>query len=235
MEPIDWARAAGFAFGGAMFWIAYFDLKDRLRPEPRRTLVLAFALGGVAAGIALAVYRLGEAAGVPEVPGLAPAAVAAWCMLWVGPVEEGAKFAVVRGAIFGRREFDEIIDGPVYAAVSAVGFAAVENLLYAPHVDWRTHLARSIASPLTHSMFAAVWGYGLARARLAAPTRAGAIAWQAGTLAAAIVLHGAYDAILLSTARPWLAAVLVAALWLAFLVQARRAVRVAYPSPRPAR
>jgi hypothetical protein len=34
-----WVRGVGFVFGAALFWIGYFDLKDRLRPEPRRALL----------------------------------------------------------------------------------------------------------------------------------------------------------------------------------------------------
>ena len=45
-------------------------------------------------------------------------------------------------------EFDEPIDGLVYAAVVAVGFASVENLLYLAYLPWTEHLARSLASPV---------------------------------------------------------------------------------------
>ena len=34
----------GVAAAGALFWLFYYDLKDRIRPEPRRLLIVAFVL-----------------------------------------------------------------------------------------------------------------------------------------------------------------------------------------------
>ncbi len=66
-------------FGGALFWMMYFDHKDRLRPEPRRMLLWAFVVGAAAAVAASGLYRVAEAAGAPPYPGPSPASIAAYC------------------------------------------------------------------------------------------------------------------------------------------------------------
>ena len=54
------APALGLTVAGALFWLMYLDVKDALRPEPRRMLLAAVALGCVASAIAFLVYRLLE-------------------------------------------------------------------------------------------------------------------------------------------------------------------------------
>lgn len=230
-----WVRGVGFVFGAALFWIAYFDLKDRLRPEPRRALLAAFALGGLSAGVAWLAYRALPALGLPPDPGSSARSIVPYCLLVVGPIEEGAKFLVARAVLVRMPAFDEPIDGLVYAAVVAVGFASVENLLYLAHLPWTEHLARSLASPLTHSLFAAVWGFGLARARFAARSRWSSAGWQLGTLALAMAFHGVYDAIVLASGALWTAAAIVLGLWTFVIVRARHLTLSVYSAASPAR
>jgi len=211
--------------GGAVFWLIYFDLKDRLKPEPRRLLLLAFLLGGLAALLGLAAYRLAEWLGAPVSPGESQSEILLYCLALVGPIEEGAKFLVARALIFRWKQFDEPIDGLIYASAVAVGFAAVENLLYLPHLDWPEQLARALTSPLTHSLFAAIWGLGLIHARLHAPTRGARFLLQALPLAASMLLHGFYDFLVIGPGATLPASGIVLVLWLWMIVWARSVVR----------
>lgn len=218
-------RAVGFVAAGSLFWLQYFDLKDALQPEPRRRLAQAFGLGMLAVGVAWAGYRAAAWAGLPSSPPEAAGDVVLYCLLVVGPVEEGAKFLVARAVCFRWKHFDERIDGLVYAAAVALGFAAVENFLFLRALPWTTGLVRALVSPLTHSLFAAVWGFGASRALLAAKTPASRFLWQALTLASAMVLHGAYDiAVLIDGAAPF-AAIVMAALWAFVIWNARRVAK----------
>ena len=46
-------------------------------------------------------------------------------------IEEGLKgLAVLVVFLLFRNEFDSVLDGIVYAAITAMGFAAIENVLY---------------------------------------------------------------------------------------------------------
>jgi len=221
---VYWIRGAGFAAGGAAFWLVYFYLKDRLRPEPRRLLFAAFVLGGLSALLAVGLFRLLPLLGLPATPGVGQAAILAYCVAIVGPIEEGAKFAVARGIVFRWHAFDEPIDGVVYAAVVAIGFATVENLLYIPLLDWPHQLARALASPLTHSLFAAIWGYGVGRAFFTERGGFRRFAWQAGTLVGSMIVHGVYDYLLLARGATLTAGAIVLVLWVGLIVQCRRLV-----------
>ncbi len=218
-------RALGLAVGGALFWLVYFNLKDHLRPEPRRLLLAAFALGNLSAVVALGGFRLAELLGAPAWPGAGEAAILVYCLGLVGPLEEGAKFLVARLTVYRSRDFDEPIDGIVYAATVAIGFATVENLLFATYLGAGEQVARSLASPLTHSLFAAVWGFGIARARFDARSAVGRLTWQGGTLVSAMALHGLYDFVLLAWGAAYLAGGIALVLWLALIAHARAVVR----------
>lgn len=215
-------RGLGFIVAGVLFWLLYFDLKDRLRPEPRRRLLQAVLLGLPAALLALGTYSILERLGVRLAPGESRAGVLVYCLAVIGPIEEGAKFLVARTVAFRWPEFDERIDGLIYAACVAIGFAAIENVLYMQFLPWPMQAVRSIVSPLTHSLFAALWGFGVARARFDARSPAARFLWQAGTLVASMAAHGLYDYFLLAGDHPWLSAGVSVVLWVFLIVYARR-------------
>ena len=58
------------------------------------------------------------------------------CFLVIGPREEIAKFLAVRLFVYRNKEFNEPLDGIIYAAAAALGFASLENMLYV--IDWHT-------------------------------------------------------------------------------------------------
>lgn len=222
-ETTAWLRGLGFVAGGAVFWLMYFDWKDRLRPEPRRLLAVAYGAGFAAAGAAFLAYRALAALGV-SIPAAGVGAMTLYCLLVVGPVEEGAKFLSARLTVFRRKEFDEPIDGLIYASMVAIGFATVENVLYLPYLDWRQQLARSLTSPLTHSLMAAPWGFAAAQARLSGASFHVRLAIVGTGLAASIFLHGIYDTFLLAFGLTLPAAATALALWIGILLRARRLV-----------
>ncbi|WP_054847888.1 PrsW family glutamic-type intramembrane protease [Methanoculleus chikugoensis] len=120
-------------------------------------------------------------------------------------VEEYGKFAVVRRfAYHNPPEFDEPMDGIVYAAVAALGLASLENVLYvftayltSPALALGTIAIRAIFSVPGHALFASVWGYALGRAKFTAAERRPAIILQGG-LILGMVLHGIFNFLLFS-------------------------------------
>lgn len=151
--------AAGFAPG--VFWLWYFYRKDKYEPEPQR-LVLRTAGFGVLAAVPVAIV------GEPFNELFFVAAVI------VAPIiEELAKFAVVRFTIYNNREFNEPMDGIVYAAAAALGFASIENVGYIAHQYSHegllsassTFVFRALLSVPGHVLFSSLWGYALGRAK----------------------------------------------------------------------
>jgi RsiW-degrading membrane proteinase PrsW (M82 family) len=220
-----WSGGAAAIVGGALLWIVYFDAKDRLDREPRHLLALAFVLGIGAGALGLVGFALAESLGLPRSPGEDRTGILLYCLLAVGPIEEGAKFLVARAVVFRWKAFDEPIDGLVYAAALAIGFATFESFLYLPHTDGVAQLARAATAPLTHALFAGIWGIGASRALLAPRSRTTRFAWQAGTLALAMGLHGLYDALLLGWGATVLASGTVGVVWIGALAWVARVVR----------
>ena len=196
-----------------IFWAAYHYHKDRHLPEPPENLLLCFVLGLIAAAISKGLYlgleplglRL-DAVALANEDGLA---LFAYAMLAIGPIEELAKLLPFLVVVIRLKAFDEPLDGIIYASVVALGFASYENYLYMQFLDGVELWARAVASPLTHCMFASIWGYAFGlryhgRSRRLAPGLIG--------LAVAAVLHGLYDWILLAAPpalRPLPAAVIL--------------------------
>jgi len=140
---------------------------DRWEPEPRGALVFAFLWGaGASVLIALAVdaeiQNVIAAAGGPG-PGydFFSAAIQAPIVEEVG---KGLGVLILFWAV--RRHFDGPVDGIVYAAWVAGGFAFTENILYfgqalmdgSTATTVETFFVRGIMSPFAHVMFSACLG-----------------------------------------------------------------------------
>jgi RsiW-degrading membrane proteinase PrsW (M82 family) len=200
----------------AMFWAIYHYRKDHNLPEPLGHLALAFGLGVVAYYLAGLMYQaLGffglrmDAWALAEtnLPGLFLYAV-----LGIGVIEESAKMLLYVLVIIRFREFNEPIDGIIYASFIALGFALVENLNYLQFLTAKEALGRGFAGPVVHIVFASIWGYYIGRAWLCGkkllPILLAALAFTA-------FLHGVYDFIVIALPPPALAitAVLITGLW----------------------
>lgn len=198
----------------ALAWVFYFRWKDAHRPEPWTLTLLCVAGGAMSALLSLLGYEGLEWIGVGTTweqlsDGRWPESVLA--ALRIGAVEEAAKLLPVILLALRRREFDEELDGIVYAALSAIGFASAESVvLFATGAEAPLNiLARAVTSPLTHALFTAPAGLGIALwlfRRRPAPLVLG--------VGASILLHALYNWLLARPELPQLSsALLMAALW----------------------
>ena len=80
----------------------------------------------------------------------------------------------------------------IYAMTVALGFAALENLEYTVRFGPGVLLTRSLLSIPVHLACAAIWGYGLARARFISKHKRYFTTVLPYLLAAAVV-HAAFD------------------------------------------
>ena len=153
-----------------LFWAAYHYYTDRHLPEPLAHLLLVFALGMLAAAISQGVYvALGWVGLRYDAGALADnstLALLAYAMLVIGPVEELAKLLPFVLIVIRFREFDEPLDGFIYASFLALGYAAVENWQYLDYLTPVEAAARGFASPVVHIVFASVWAYWITQAHL---------------------------------------------------------------------
>ncbi|MDI6718341.1 MAG: PrsW family glutamic-type intramembrane protease [Methanomicrobiales archaeon] len=171
--------AIGFAPG--VFWLWYFYSRDRIEPEPRAMVARIF-LYGILIAFPVAIIE-GILAGVAGI--LFTSAIGAFLLaVAIAPlVEEYAKFCVVRNTVYENREFSEPMDGILYGAAAALGFAAIENawyILYAflssPVDAVTTYTFRALVSVPAHPLISSMWGFSLGQAKFgAAPNPEGAI------------------------------------------------------------
>jgi RsiW-degrading membrane proteinase PrsW (M82 family) len=89
-------------------------------------------------------------------------------------IEEATKgLAIVLILLFLRKEFDGVIDGIVFAGVVALGFAAVENVLYYGRAVSKggfgdlavVFVLRGVLGPFGHAVYTSMTGIGLGIAR----------------------------------------------------------------------
>ena len=184
-----------------LFWGWYHYYKDRHLPEPVGHLVLTFILGIAAAAVSKALYiSLGWISLRHDALLLADTdtlALFAYSMLAIGPIEEFAKMLPFILVVLRFPEFDEPIDGIIYASFIGLGYAAVENVLYLEYLTPTEAAARGFAGPVIHMLFASIWGFTIGCAQLRGEPLAGGIA--RGFLVAA-GLHGLYDFVVLQSA-----------------------------------
>lgn len=182
------------ALAPGIFWAWYFYRRDKYDPEPAALIVKIFLLGVlVTFPVAFVEGFFGLFIASPLIMGVVVAPV----------VEEYGKFAVVRRFAYRDTEFDEPMDGIVYAAAAALGLASLENVLYvfsayltSPALALSTIAVRAIFSVPGHALFSGVWGYALGRAKFAAPEQRSGIVLRG--LALGMVLHGIFNFLLFS-------------------------------------
>jgi protease PrsW len=169
-------------------------LVDRLEPEPRINLVLAFAWVAAVINTAGLVFITQPALG--NTTGEYVSAT-----FGAPVVEESLKGLILIILLWRRRqELDGPTDGIIYAAMVGLGFAMMENIGYyigalvRPQVGGAellgvTFVLRGVLSPLAHPIFTSMTGLGVA---YAATHKNGRWAVPVG-LAAAMLLHGLWN------------------------------------------
>jgi protease PrsW len=165
-----------FAFVPTFFMAMIIYWLDRYEKEPIALLGAAFFWGAVVAAGGAFIVNTVFGLGIYAVTGSGDVADQATASLVAPFVEEGLKgLAVLIVFLFFRKEFDSILDGIIYAAIAALGFAATENVLYIYEHGylesgwdglWQLVFIRDVVVAWQHPFFTAFTGIGLAVARL---------------------------------------------------------------------
>lgn len=161
--------------------LSFYLWLDRWEPEPTRLLLLAFLWGATVAVLVSLALELASS----EVLGNG------LVLTLVGPaIEEAAKGAFLLVMLTGarRNQFDGVIDGLVYAGVTAIGFAFIEDIGYIAQTFGKGNettvavvVLRLVMAPFAHPLFTSLTGLGFGlqsagrRPRCARCTRSRAI------------------------------------------------------------
>lgn len=152
----------------------YIFIKDRSEKEPFWLLLILLGLGAVScfpAGWLEGV--VGEWIAKPFVPYVKVVEEqVVWTSRWayyayqalsafvgVALIEELGKYVFMLIVTVKSKHFNSLFDGVIYAVFTSLGFAALENVLYALNNGWKVALMRMITAVPAHMFFGVMMGY----------------------------------------------------------------------------
>ena len=191
-----------FGFVPMFLFAAFINWLDRYEKEPKLLLGAAFAWGVIIAGGGAYILNTAFGIGIYVITGSEGAAEFGTTSIVAPIIEESLKgLAVLAVFLMFRKEFDSVLDGVVYGAVTAMGFAAIENVLYIYRNGyqeggwegfWVLVVIRVILVGWMHPFFTAFTGIGLAIARMARNVLVKIIAVPTG-FAIAVTAHAFHN------------------------------------------
>jgi RsiW-degrading membrane proteinase PrsW (M82 family) len=200
----------------SLTWLFYYLNKD-LHPEPKKMIIKIFFWGVfitvpvfvIQVGLSLVLTQLEALPFFITYPFLI--GIIKWFII-IALTEELLKYAVVRMVVFKSRELDEPLDMMLYMVVVALGFAALENILYLfSPVDGLSFNAilqttaiisfiRFVGATFLHTLCSAVIGYFLALSFFNIKKRT--MLTIIG-IVLAVLLHGFYDFSIMTLQSPF--------------------------------
>lgn len=173
--------------------LIYVYRKDKVEKEPIGLVARVFFFGVLAGPLAAIVENI--AFGVFESvipPGLLLSLLEFF--IGVAAVEEAFKYLAL-STVRKNPAFNYVFDGVVYAVAAALGFAALENVLYVLDGGLEVALTRAIFSVPGHCADGVVMGcfFGLAHQREVAGNKVGARTYYRLAFLLPALEHGFYD------------------------------------------
>lgn len=192
VETIVYSLLGGFV--PAFIWLFFLLKEDSRCPEPKRLILLAFGAGMLAVPLSLPLEHLA----VISLPQSLPSPGLLVLIVWAS-IEEVAKYGLAALLVLWRRDVNESVDFVMYMITVALGFAAIENILFLIGPLTEGHLSagiitqnlRFIGSTLVHIICSALVGFALGLTYVSSPTKR-AMAVLVG-LILAITLHTAFN------------------------------------------
>ncbi len=168
--------------------ILFIYRKDKYEKEPPKLMAKAF-VGGIFA----ALTTLGLAPVLVVFSYIPKDPIAAFIDAFYSAAlpEESLKFLFLFLFIWRQKDFNERFDGILYAVLVAMGFAALENILYVMDGNIQTAIGRAILSVPGHGFFGVIMGYYFALARFS--TGSPRIWYLLRSWGYPILAHGTYN------------------------------------------
>ncbi len=169
--------------------MVYIYRQDKYEKEPIGLLIRAFIGGMIAIPLDLLIVSLINSIFYSET-------VFYSAFMEAGFPEELSKFIILFLTIWWNRNFNEYMDGIVYAAFVGLGFACVENIMYVYEGGIGTGIVRALLSVPGHFLFAVIMGYFFSLAKF---SKKGKFGYLMTALFGAALAHGLFDWLLMIT------------------------------------
>ena len=177
----------------------YIYRADKYEKEDQLPLFLSFFMGVAITWPAIKLEEWISQFGLENTANIGIALAASF--IGVALIEEVLKFLCLWAYPYQRPFFNEPFDGIVYTVMIGMGFATLENILYALRYGFGTTLLRVFTAVPAHAVFAVLMGYYIGKAKFDAKNK-----WRLlfTGLGIAIGVHGIYDFFILQEAIEWL-------------------------------
>lgn len=104
----------------SLIWLSFFLKKD-CHPEPKYLISKTFLMGIIISPLAIFLQLILIKAGLNTGINF---------LLWAALIEELLKFYAIKFIVLNNPNFDEPVDAMIYMITAAMGFAAIENILF---------------------------------------------------------------------------------------------------------
>ena len=142
------AIVAFVALAPVVALLVWIYLKDAYEPEPRAFVMKVALAGGI--------LVVGAAGLEALLSSWLPSSRTVESFITTGLTEELVKFAGAMLVFYRSRHFNEEMDGIVYSSSLALGFAAVENVLYVMQSGLESGYVRALLPVPGHAFFGVV-------------------------------------------------------------------------------
>ena len=180
--------------------LVFIYVRDKKEKEPMGLLIGLFFAGMGTVISAIILEGIGEAIMDLIFSRNSPVKTFFLCMIVIGPAEELGKYTVLKLITWKNKNFNYSYDAIVYAVFVSLGFAALENIGYVFSNGLFTAIMRMFTAIPGHASFAVFMGFFYSKAKYADLTNdeADFQRYKFFAVAAPILTHGLYDAIILS-------------------------------------
>ncbi len=131
---------------------------DTIEKEPIKELLKAFLLGIVAVTVTLIVSAIFDISDV-DLADISTWELFLYSFISIALIEELSKWCCGYVLLIKNKDFNYMYDGIVYFSFIALGFATVENILYALSSDISVVLMRAVTTVPAHVFFGIACGY----------------------------------------------------------------------------
>lgn len=143
----------------ALIWLWFFHREDKEHPEPIGLIIICFVAGMLTTFFALPLERLAEKMVFDE----------KWQIISWSAIEEIIKYLMVIVVLNIKRVVRKPIDWPIYLITAALGFAAMENVMFLTRPDIvnnatvgiLTGQLRFLGSTLLHAVASGIIGIAI--------------------------------------------------------------------------